>query len=54
MPQGWKSNVFRTDEDPEKYCGFFYDDASAQTWIDKQAEGTYRLSDKGPTKEAKK
>lgn len=50
MPQGWKSNVWQTDVEPEKYRGFFYDDAQAQAWIDKQPEGTFRISDQGPRK----
>lgn len=49
MPKGWKSNVYRTDLDeyPDgRFCAFFYDDDSANVWIDKQDEGTYEIRGK--------
>lgn len=48
MPKGWKTFVYQTDTEPEKFRGFFYDADEAQTWINKQTEGTFEISDKGP------
>lgn len=46
---GWKTFVYRTDVTPEKFAGFFFDDADANKWIKKQ-EGTYEVSTEKPTK----
>lgn len=39
-------NVFHLDhpEEPDKFCGFFADQADAQGWVDQQEGGTYEVS----------
>ncbi len=50
MPKGWNANVYRTDVEPEQFIGFHFDASGAQSWIDKQEEGTYEVSTEGPAK----
>jgi len=47
MAKGWDTHVYRTDETPETYIGFFFDAASAEKNV-KDKEGTYEVTTEKP------